>query len=154
MPLASLVSQSNAFLSSASSVRLVKERPDVVEKLARPGGLVEAAKSLLQIDAEGVAYLEEMPRVVQETIRVAIHSAVTDPDSKPVQLAYLPALEFAATVTDYGQAVTVIVRGPYEAASPGKAFAAARARRARRGSSRVARRVKPAKRRPAPRRAR
>jgi hypothetical protein len=95
----------------------------------------------LNVDAAGIKYLKAMPLPVQEAIRAAIFDAITGRPGKPVQLSYLPALEFGASVTDFGEAVSIQVRGPYEPVSPGVRYAASRAR----GSTRAKR--KPAKRR-------
>ncbi len=145
MPVAAMVNQSNQWLSAESTVKLVKERPDIVEILGVRGKLADAAEKLLNVDAAGIKYLKAMPGPVQEAIRSAIFDAITGRTgqrAKPVQLSYLPALEFGASVTDFGQAVSIQVRGPYDAVSPGARFAAARLTQ----GGTTARRAKPARR--------
>lgn len=155
MPMAALLTQSNAWLSSASTIKLVEQRPDVVEILGERGRLADAAEKLLQVDRWGIEYIRAMPGPVQESIRAAIYDAITGRGAsqppKPVQLSYVPSLEFGVTIADFGEAVTIQVHGPYEAASPSVAFAArgtgvaSRGRAARSGG----RKVKAAKRKPA-----
>lgn len=146
MPVAAMVSQSNQWLSAESTVKLVSERPDIVEMLGVKGNLPKAAEKLLNVDAAGIKYLKAMPLPVQEAIRAAIFEAITGRPGKPVQLSYLPALEFGASVTDFGEAVSIQVRGPYEPVSPGARYAASRAKPARAKASTRATR-KPARRR-------
>ena len=154
MPLAAMVKQSNDMLASASTIRLVKEHPEAIKDLARPGGLHDAAKKVLQVDKWGLDYLKAMPMPVQEALRAAIHGAITGDPPKPVQISYMPSYEYEVRVSDFGQAVHVQVRGPYEAVSPGAAYAKKATRKSTGSRRRVTRRVKAAKRKPARRRGR
>jgi len=155
MPVSAMVQQSNANLGTGSTIKLVQENPKIVEMLGIRGKLAEAARALLDVDPAGFDYLNAIPGPVQESIRAAIFDAISGKrgqEPKPVQMSYVPAYEFGASVTDYGEAVSIEVRGPYEAASPsGKNARAKRSagRTAARRGKPARRKVNPAKRKPA-----
>jgi hypothetical protein len=149
-----MVAGANNALSSSSTIKLVKEFPEAYEALGSPGSLAKVAREVLGLGAAEVAYINAIPAAVQESMRAAIFASVRQ--GKPVQISYVPALEFETRIVDYGQALSVQLRGPYEAASPGAAYA----KKARRGGGKTGTRrrtAKPARRvkaKPARRRAR
>ena len=143
MPNQLMVAQTNDVLSSASTIKLVREFPDAFAKLAEPGSLVDVAREVLKVDRSGLDYLSAMPTAVQEAIRAAIYDALTErkgKPAKPVQISYMPSYDFGVQVVDYGQAVSIQVSGPYSSSSPREKAAHAK------GAARAGRARKPARR--------
>ncbi|MGH9319243.1 MAG: hypothetical protein ACRD3V_05055, partial [Vicinamibacteria bacterium] len=99
-----------------------------VEALGRPGTLVDVATRVLKLDAAGIAYLKEIPSPLREAMRAAIYDALGDGQS--VQISYSPHYDFELRFADYGEALSIHVKGPFETASPGRAYRA-KAKRAR-----------------------
>ncbi len=141
MPVAMMVQSANDNLGAASVPRLVREHPEEVEALSRPGTLVDVATRVLKLDAAGRSYLEAMPSPLREAMRAAIFDALSAGQS--VQLAYSPHYDFELRFSDYGEALTIHVKGPFDTASPGDAYRT-KAARARLGKKSTAR--KPARR--------
>jgi hypothetical protein len=141
MPMAMMVQSANSNLGAGSLPRLVTENPKEVAALGRPGTLVEVATRVLKLDAAGRNYLQAIPSPLREAMRAAIYDALSDGQS--VQISYSPHYDFELRFTDYGEALSIHVKGPFDTASPGRAYRA-RAKRARSGKKSTAR--KPARR--------
>ena len=140
MPHAAVVGASNALLSTQSTIRLVREFPDAYELLGTPGSLGKVARQVLGVKGAEAAYIDAIPVTVQEAMRAAIYASASQ--DKPVQISYKPAVEFEVQILDYGQALHVQLLGPYEAASPGVAYARKAARGGTRKTTRKATRKK------------
>jgi hypothetical protein len=115
-----MVQGSNAALGAGSPAKVLSEFPKEFEELGVPGSLVRVAKNILGLSSTETRYLEAIPPALREAIRAAIYDAVNA--DKSVQISYFPAYDFEVRFADYGQALSIQVSGPYEAASPrGKA---------------------------------
>jgi len=132
MPMATMVQSANNNLGAGSLPRLVTENPKEVAALGRPGTLVDVATRVLKLDAAGRSYLQAIPSPLREAMRAAIYDALSDGQS--VQISYSPHYDFELRFTDYGEALSIHVKGPFETASPGRAYRA-KAKRARSGKS-------------------
>jgi len=140
---AKVVGESNSLLSSSSTIRLVKEHPQAFRLLGTPGSLGTVARDVLTLSADERAYIDAIPPTLQEAMRSAIYSSVDQ--GKPVQLSYAPAYDFEVHIWDYGEALSIQVRGPYESRSPQKAYSAKRGRAGRKAKSKPTRRRAKAK---------
>jgi len=91
--------------------------------LNSPGALVDLARDYIpDIAPEELAYLQAIPPVLQEAVRASIAAAIDG--SKEVQVLYAPAYDFELHIWDYGEAVSVQVRGPYTEATMPERFPA------------------------------
>jgi hypothetical protein len=58
-------------------------------------------------------YLNRMPHHLRESLRGAIHGALTSKPAKPITFAWAPGYDFEVNIWDYGCGMTVLVRGRY-----------------------------------------
>jgi len=61
------------------------------------------------------SYLKKMPPHLRESLRGAIHGALTSKPAKPITFAWAPGYDFEVNIWDYGCGMTVLVRGRYPA---------------------------------------
>lgn len=111
MPQHAFVEVANSALTQEGVQRLVEQDAGLVERLGRPGGLVEVADEVLGCGPDVRAYLEAVPSAVQEAIRAGVTDALRR--GRPVQLSFSPAYDFEARVYEYGGAVAIELKGPY-----------------------------------------
>jgi hypothetical protein len=145
-----MVQSANDNLSTSSASRLVREHPDEVAKLAEPGSLVGVATRVLKLSAQDRDYLQAIPDPLKEAMRAAIVDAVGR--EQTVQFAYIPAYDFELRFSDYGNALTIVVRGPYAPASPAEkaeytSYSASAQARRRPTRTKAKRKAKPSRRR-------
>jgi hypothetical protein len=153
MPGAAMVQSANSMLSTSSAAKLLRDYPNEVAELAKPGSLVGVATRVLKLSAQDKQYIQAIPDPLKEALRAAIVDGVLR--EKSVQLSYVPAYDFEVRISDYGGAVTIQVRGPYAPASPSakaryapeprKSRATVRTVKAKRATTK--KKVKPARRR-------
>jgi hypothetical protein len=115
-----MVAASNDVLAAQSVPRLVAEFPEEVEALGRPGTFVDVATRVLKLDSTGRQYLEAIPAPLREAMRAAIFDAMSSGQS--VQIHYTPSYDFEVRFSDYGQALSIHIKGPFETDSPGSAY--------------------------------
>ena len=121
MPNNMMIAQANTALS-AESVSALQSDAGITEQLAQPGGFLEVARSLLDLDDASLAYLEAIPSALQEGIRATVADAVNS--GKAVQFQFSPAYDFEVRLWDFGEAVSVHVSGPYPTDIPRERYLA------------------------------
>jgi len=119
MPGNLMVEKINAVLAGGSVAGL-KDDGDLMERLARPGSLLEVARDLLDLTDEDHEYLEAIPPAVRDAIRAAIHAALED--GRPVHVSFHPSYDFEARVFDYVTAVGIELHGPYTLPAPRSSY--------------------------------
>ncbi len=85
----------------------------LVEKLARPGSLVELAEEVLDLEDWEVAYLRDIPRSVQEAIRSVIHDVASERGDRHIAIYYTPAYDFSVSIHEFDRTAVVHLHGPY-----------------------------------------
>jgi len=122
MPHALTVDAVASALSLASVAALANEEDQseemgnvraLVERLGEPGKFVEVSAELLGLSEEQAAYLDAIPKALQEAIRATVVAAVAD--GKAVHVQYSPGYDYEVRLWDYGEAVSVHLSGPYGA---------------------------------------
>ena len=98
--------------------------PDQVAKLAArkddfaPGKALDlsfAAPAGSALQKVWVRYIKSMPPVIQETLRGAIHQALSASPPRLVTFAWAPAYDFEITLWDAPCGITVLIRSRYPA---------------------------------------
>src|SRR5437667_12194793 len=121
MPSALMMYKLQGALTPDAIGALRRDAPHMIEQLKVPGNLVEVAGSVLDLDADDIAYLEAIPPAVREGMRAAISSAIEA--DKPVHVGFSPGYDFEVRIWDYEQGVSVHVSGPYPPTIPHNRYA-------------------------------
>ncbi len=84
-----------------------------LERLGRPGGLHELAAEKAELDDDEMRYMAAFPPRLIEAIRAVLHD-VANAENKPmVELQFLPGYEFEVRFIEYGDQLTIHLRGPF-----------------------------------------
>ena len=111
MPYAASIHKLAPVLTDDAINDMKENSPEILEALREPGSLVEVADNVVGFAAHERAWLEAIPRALQEGIRATIVSAMDD--GKAVHLQYSPSYDFEVRSWDFGDAVGVHISGPY-----------------------------------------
>ena len=117
MPLARMIDKLAPLLTKAAVNDIVDNQSELLDALRSPHTLVAIAANHGDLDVNEAAYFAAIPGTLLEAMRAGIVEAIDN--LKAVHLQFSPGYEFGIKVTDYGEAVSIHVTGPYSGVSPG-----------------------------------
>src|SRR5581483_930017 len=94
------------------------EARELKAALAERGGLHELAIRRANLEDHEIEYMAAFPPRLIEAIRAVLHD-VAESDVKPnIDLQFLPGYEFEVRFVEYGDQLTIHLRGPFAAPFP------------------------------------
>jgi hypothetical protein len=93
-----------------------------LERLGQPGGLHELAAERASLEADEIEYMAAFPPRLIEAIRAVLHDVARSETKPMVELQFLPGYEFEVRFIEYGDQLTIHLRGPFAAPFPRDAY--------------------------------
>jgi hypothetical protein len=98
------------------------EAKRTLERLGQPGGLHELAAERANLDADEMEYMAAFPPRLIEAIRAVLHDVARSETKPMVELQFLPGYEFEVRFIEYGDQLTIHLRGPFASPFPRDAY--------------------------------
>ncbi len=96
----------------------------LLARLGEPGGLSDIAAELGELEDHQVEYLSAFPPRLIEGIRAVLHDAVMSDEPPVIELQFLPGYEFEVRLLEWGNQLTIHLRGPFAAPFPRDSYRA------------------------------
>jgi hypothetical protein len=96
----------------------------LLARLGEPGGLSDIAAELGELGEHQVEYLSAFPPRLIEGIRAVLHDAVMSDEPPVIELQFLPGYEFEVRLLEWGNQLTIHLRGPFASPFPRDSYRA------------------------------
>ena len=100
------------------------EAQRLLDRLGQPGGLADIAAERGELEDHEVEYLSAFPPRLIEGIRAVLHDAVMSDEPPTIELQFLPGYDFEVRLLEWGNQLTIHLRGPFAAPYPRDSFRA------------------------------